>query len=372
MTTSGAFLEAHSYSGGLRHTAYLAGALRPDWAPPADSVGWRDDFDLDVDDLVVEYHQRAGPAGPVGWLAVYHRSVDARFGDRRNHAGMGAWLHDQRLADPIAVLVALEQLSRALAKNPDPEALAGDVAAFSADPYLPRYLIAADRLPHDWAGVPASASKLVDTTFLIAAASRFDAVVGRVAEEVARCSLDWTGRRITPRTVILITPKAAPPSDRSFVSLGPAGTLLADILERLPVAYDDERRALRTEQASLSQAQAAWEAERHAQNESWEREKSEWQMLDRQPSSLEGIASRLNEVSRQLRSLETALRTPTLQSRPMPATTSQLDTPRVLPRRYREAVQVKDDPLGEWPWAILLVPIVVMIVLGIAIWKFAW
>lgn len=105
-----AFLEAHYYSGGLRHHhASLTGA-RPDWAPSCEDVGFRDEFPLSDGDVVIEFQRRNFKGNLLTWVAMYASSVDEKLGDRANHSGVGLWLCGLCVTDARSVVHGLQQL----------------------------------------------------------------------------------------------------------------------------------------------------------------------------------------------------------------------------------------------------------------------
>lgn len=312
MVIDSAFLEAHSYSGGLRYTP-LGVDTRPDWAPPPETVGWRDDFELDVDDTVVEFHQRSFNNEVITWLAVYRRSIDAKLGDRQNHAGIGVWLRGMRIADGKLLLLALQELASLLSKNPDPQMLSDSAIKFGR--FLKSYIVPGDALPKTWSGAPAASTTLVDTNYRLVSAPLFKPVAGIVGEEVTRLSIGWMGLPKFPRTVFLITARKAAPSERKFEGLKESGQLLADILEQLPAAFEGERRLLRQTEAEIRSSMVEWETERDRQQSQLDVERDRLYSFDGQPASLEGIAARLNLIFKQVSDLRAVSR-PVVESRP--------------------------------------------------------
>ena len=308
MALANILIESHSYSGGLRYTAFDDGP-RPAWVPPADSVGWRDDFVIDGDDAVIEYNQRSHDGAAVGWIAVYRRSTDAQLGDRSNHAGFGVWLRGQRIADARSLLLALHQYTTALARNPDPLALADDIAKFASDRFLGAYLLAADSLPRDWSGAPASASSLalVDTQYDIVHAPSFAEAVDRAADRITWLSLGWK-TLAAPRTIILATARPPVSLEREMKELDPPGGVLAEVIQRLPDAFAEERRIIGESTADLASKMAAWEERKAADLQQIASERREARTLDGLPPTLEGIAVRLNDLSRQLADVHTTVK----------------------------------------------------------------
>jgi hypothetical protein len=176
MTTKSYFLEAHFYSGGLRHHAYHDGDARPDWAPAADIVGFADEFPLDGGSSAIEVRRISAGTHEITWLGVYFRSVDATLGDRQNHAGVGVWLLDLIPTDVRSLLYGLSQLAMHLAQNIDAEALEKRALDFQSDAFLQHYV--ADRTAFP-GGMPAADGQIVDTQLYYV----------RCAEGVGKCPL---------------------------------------------------------------------------------------------------------------------------------------------------------------------------------------
>lgn len=357
MSLEGILVEAHSYSGGLRQTPFVDGG-RPSWAPPPDSVGWRDDFEFSDQDTVVEFHQRQFEGSNVSWLACYYRSTDTRLGDRRNHAGVGIWLKDKRIGDARALLSALSQLSIALAQNPDPSLLISDVSKFASSRFLGSYVLPAGAFPDDWSGAPSSSEALVDTAYKITRGQDLNSATERVGEEITKLSLSWLRQSLTPRTVILITPNAAKPSERDFVELEPAGSFLADLLEKWPDAFAKQRDELRSSELDFAKSLAAWKEEKRIQQEIWDKEKREQEMLDGKPATLEGIAARLNQVSKQIEGVSNSL------SRSSQSTYKSIYEPiRSEPRRPTQPYRAEsNENSGRIFWIVVSVAITAILV----------
>lgn len=360
-------MEAHSYSGGLRHTPFTDGVTRPNWVPSADEVGWRDDFEIHCEDAVVEFHQRNSNGETISWLAIYRRSTDAQFGDRSNHAGVGVWFRGMRILDSRSLLLALDQFVLALAKNPDPEALRSDVESFTSDRFLASYLLRADALPRDWVGAPASAATLVDSEYFFVTAPRLEIAVDTVAAAVTRLSLGWASESRAPRTVILVTSKPVPPTERKFKELDPPGAFIADLLEHLPKAFDEERRSLRDLENSLSHRKTEWERERQIQQERWDSERQQMQTLEGQPATLEGIAIRLNGISRQLTDIRGLIRD--VKDVPKISDRQPYSATRYVPRRAKVVKGPSESEYtGSGFWLVCVISFSIFLMVGVIIY----
>jgi hypothetical protein len=148
-------VEGHYYAGGLRHRLFSPDS-RPIWAPPADSVGFRDEFELAPDDCVVEMRRVQFYHSVVLWIGFFHTSVDASFGDRRNHAGIGVWIRNGAVVFPGKLAWALAQLGRQLARTQDPDGVASHIQRFTEAGFLPSYLRSSTEFPTTLSGIPAS------------------------------------------------------------------------------------------------------------------------------------------------------------------------------------------------------------------------
>lgn len=157
------FLEAHFYAGGLRHRAFVNSGDRPTWAPAEDSVGFTDALNLDRNTAAVELRRLEHADHRLTWLAVYHASVDARLGDRSNHAGVGVWLKDFTITDPRNLIHGLDLLSERLAESVDPEALESNAVAFLRD-FVPKYVEPLQAYDH-FGGLPFARGKLSRTRY---------------------------------------------------------------------------------------------------------------------------------------------------------------------------------------------------------------
>jgi hypothetical protein len=175
------FLEAHYYSSGLRYHPAGLNAQRPGWAPPADAVGFRDEFTLAPGDLVIEFQRRIYKDRRVTWVGVYVRSVDEKLGERENHAGFGLWLLEASIVDARGVVNALSQFAEKSSYPFDADAFSKQARKFLTG-YLPDYIQPAmDFLPA-FPGVAFATSDLLRTSFY--------QVVGAVVPESMHLAAD--------------------------------------------------------------------------------------------------------------------------------------------------------------------------------------
>jgi hypothetical protein len=156
------FLEAHYYSGGLRHRAYSPSKERPDWAPAADSVGFNDEFPLERGVAAIEVRRTDHEGQRLTWLAVYYPSVDDKLGARSNHAGVGVWLKELTIIDARNLIHGLDLLSSKLAGTVDADALETSAQDFLSNKFLGAYVAPLDDYP-GFAGLKFGRTKLAET-----------------------------------------------------------------------------------------------------------------------------------------------------------------------------------------------------------------
>jgi hypothetical protein len=159
-----AFLEYHFYKGGLRIDAFSVSGMRPAWAPPAEWVGFRDEFTLDSEDRVLEIVKFEGNCGPVAWIGIYEAAPDQVYGDRRNHAGIGVWLLGRYPHEPSLLVDALRALLD-LARKDDGQRLPMQAKAFLTS-YLKNYVADYVMLPRPLGGLEHAKNQIVSTLVL--------------------------------------------------------------------------------------------------------------------------------------------------------------------------------------------------------------
>jgi len=346
------FLEAHSYAGGLKFTHFSRSGGRPEWAPPADSVGWHDEFSFGQNDTIVEISKRSYRGNDVCWLAVYRRSIDSKFGDRGNHAGIGVWLLNYRVADAKELVSALHAFALTLEKQPSPDILSDPVSDFSTPRFIESYLIEGAKLPSDWVGSPGAVEALATTKYFEVVEAEFERAAHRIAGHVVRWSLGWDRANLPPRSLIRIG--TAPCEDRTaqFHSIEASDTVLADIILRVPLACAASFEAERTMQHRLEQRESELTKQLSDQQFQWEEEKRRLESIDGQPVTLEAIARLLGRLSRDVAELK-AVRAPA----PAPVYPPMRDRP-VRPNRSTSPQpntrQEQDNFFGSevFVWAI--------------------
>ncbi|CAN1516528.1 hypothetical protein MCEREM21A_00959 [Sphingomonadaceae bacterium] len=156
-----AFLEYHFYKGGLRIEAFSVSDLRPSWAPPAEWVGFRDEFTLDPEDRVLEIVKFEGNCGPIAWIGIYEAAPDQVYGDRKNHAGIGVWLLGRYPHEPSLLVDALRSLLD-LARKDDGTRLPLQGKTFLSN-YLKDYVADYIMLPRPLGGLEHATNQIVST-----------------------------------------------------------------------------------------------------------------------------------------------------------------------------------------------------------------
>lgn len=116
---------------------------RPEWAPPSEWVGMRNDETIQAEEYAVEFQRVAYKGQDFSWLAVYRASLDLKFGDRGNHAGIGLWMPGQWIKHGESMLNGLRQLADLISDDivagNEPENVASHIADFIGQ-FAPMYL----------------------------------------------------------------------------------------------------------------------------------------------------------------------------------------------------------------------------------------
>src|SRR4051812_42860579 len=146
-------LEAHYFHAGLHTKPLGSDFARPEWAPPSDYAGFRNELPLERGDAAVEFARYAYRGHRVTWLGVFHRSVDQVFGDRQNYAGAGVWILEADVVHAGNLLASLDQFAQEVAAGKI-ETICRDADNFLVAPYLPAYLRPSANLPGPLAGWP--------------------------------------------------------------------------------------------------------------------------------------------------------------------------------------------------------------------------
>lgn len=152
-----AFLECRYYDEGLKCRSFQQETARPDWAPPADWIGFQNEFPLCPSDAAVEFARFKTRAGSVTWLALYHHAADLEYGDRQNYAGIGVWFANAIIHSPAPLIDTLDGF-RELVANGKIEELRPLISEFLQSGFLAKISDKADVLPAPLSGFSAAAS----------------------------------------------------------------------------------------------------------------------------------------------------------------------------------------------------------------------
>lgn len=253
------FLEAHSYSDGLRIKALGRAAERPAWAPSPEHVGFRNEVTLRPADYVVEFARFLHRGERVTWIGLFKRAVDEILGDRQNHAGVGLWLLDHDVLYAEQLLAMLQRFVDAIGSGEKPD----EAADGFIQGHLPRYLQRSPNLPGPLAGWPFSQSRISDSATFVAAAPGADEAWLLAADQLLRATLLPPPRPGTARALILVRQTAAEdPKAEAGTIISPLA--MPEIVKALPHAFES---AQKQSLAATAEAQAAIELGRHREAE---------------------------------------------------------------------------------------------------------
>ncbi len=229
------FLEAHFYSGGLRHTALTEKNVRPEWAPSADRVGFRDEFPLGGKEAIIEFSRMNHNGGMLTWIAVHYKSVDQSFGDRQNHASVGIWLNDLLALDSLGLINGLKKMAKDLAGEGNPARILPSATKF-AKSFAPSYCSSLSGFPEEFRGVPFSSSSLLETKISIIKKPVEDKEAWvQAADKIGLLTFCKPSKTAVPRHLICLSvDQAGETVGSDLVRDGLARENLIDILTRLP------------------------------------------------------------------------------------------------------------------------------------------
>lgn len=255
------FLEAHYYSGGLRHRAFSVSGDRPPWAPAPDSVGFNDEFPLDRGTAAVELRRLEHEERFLTWLGVYHRSIDTKLGDRGNHAGFGLWLNGLTIVDTRNAMHGLDVLSKKLAESVDPDALEKSARDFMSDKFVPSYVAPLSDFS-GFGGLAFAKGKLARTDYWFLPARSQLGDCPALASHVTESLFTGANAEGASRELICVTPlKTAPGDRRDFRSISEDEDALPKLLRAIPTVTstlaermrcaEEETSRLRSEREKL-------------------------------------------------------------------------------------------------------------------------
>lgn len=243
-------VEAHYYSGGLRERLLGTQGGRPDWIPPAKYVGFKNELALANGDHVVEFARFLVDSRKVTWVGTFKRAVDAVYGDRQNHSGVGVWLLGHDVVHAQALLTSLRVFADT---DPQDPSLDADAERFLGE-YLSGYLQPSPDHPAALSGWPFAASRFTETAIYMASDEDDAAAWGMAADQVLRATLLPPPSPAHSRALILVRPGKAEP-EQGWSPLE-RGTLVGELARALPRAFESAQDEVR---AAMAQVQAAIE-----------------------------------------------------------------------------------------------------------------
>jgi hypothetical protein len=230
------FLEAHYYSGGLRHRAYALADHRPEWAPPSDTVGFNDEFPLERGSAAVELRRIEHDGRRLTWLAVYYPSVDDKLGARSNHAGFGVWLNELTIIDSRNLMHGLDLLSGKLAQSVDPDSLETSARDFLSTKFVGAYVAPLNDYP-GFGGLTFGRGKLPDTKLSYLNTADAPGDCSALADHVAGVLFGTKESSSSSREVICVSALDQPARDRTvFEKIGQDEDQLGEFIRVLPSA----------------------------------------------------------------------------------------------------------------------------------------
>lgn len=355
MDSSLYFLEAHYYSGGLRHYAYHLGPARPPWAPRSDTVGFFDEFPLEGEDAAVEIKRVELDGNRLTWIAVYYRSVDQKLGDRRNHAGVGVWLKDLVPTSVQELLYGLDQLARFIAREINPEALDEHARVFLSDQFLPTYVKPLSAFG-DLEGLPFSTSTLTDTNLYHLHCRAGVSDCRALADHILGQLLLGAKEIPASRSLFLVTDRdpATDGLERLHALSEGSDTAarfanaLPELLSGLIADNDAVGKALAETRAQLEQARIGLE-EMTARNAELQRFKAD---------PIHSVLTRVNEIGNEVRAMSAKLdsgRAPSISAFP----------PRPASRPVRRPYAADELSSGKSDWVTTLALVLLLVALPI-------
>ena len=363
------FVETHSYASGLQYTSFTPDGRRPDWAPPADSVGWRDEFTLEPTDTVFEISQRTqGDHNPT-WFAVYRRSVDGRLGDRGNHAGIGAWVLDAGVANAEALMLSLNEFALRLAADPNPDSLRDQILRFQSEGFLSSYFVARKDLPVSWAGIPGANAALAPTTMRKIISDSPERCASSWSQLITRLTIGRNLKTESSRWLIAITPDDLAQDKANIAVLHDEENLLVTIIDALPEAYSEASSELAEARTLLETERSDRQRQVATLNQEFEMERRRFEELEGAPPTLATIAKHLNKLTRaQEKSLSLLNELQTVRRMPS-AIPSQVQPPVPQVALTRSSTSSDDD----WTPFILgaIVVLVGLAVVALGVWFFS-
>lgn len=248
------FLECHYYDDGLRHRSFQLGSARPAWAPTAEWVGFRNEFELDKDDFAIELVKFRTGGQDVLWFALYVFAEDAEFGDRKNYAGLGVWLPSSIITAPSPLVESLQALHKELGK--DISATSSTVfKQFLSDGFLQKVSVQYSTLPSALSGLKGAKAPLMQTELkaIYGEHANFDALFS----ELILAAQYFPSKSDASRLLIRLTSREARPakSTDSGIELVTSAKFSRPIASRIPTVFAELNEDLEETQKQLIESQ---------------------------------------------------------------------------------------------------------------------
>jgi hypothetical protein len=239
-----AFLEAHYYSSGLRYRHISDQGDRPDWAPPPDEVGFRNDIPLTSGDIVIEFQRRVYNQKRITWLGVYEWAVDKRLGDRENHSGVGVWLREGVIVSPYSTINYLTKILFAYRDNLDHPSLDKEATALLKDVII-QSIRRLDDFSPGFAGSPFSEYPILNSGFYHIHDDFCPPSIQLAADQISLISF-LPKYELPARTLIVISPEQKIPrsGDSNIINLGIVKKGISELIDHIPDGISIERQAV--------------------------------------------------------------------------------------------------------------------------------
>lgn len=233
--TTKPFVEYHYYSGGLRTNLISLDNVRPDWAPPSDWVGFRDEVTLEGDDVAIEIVKFSVNRATVSWIGVYRRAPDEVYGDRQNHAGLGIWLYNAYPSAP-AILVQALRTVLGLLNGSDKREFEASVRALLKG-YVGGYVSKYAPLPSPLGGVRSASSQSYSTSLISFDITHND-LDSLIDEAFFRAFFFARDDQISSNRLIITLSSQSRHSSAELIHHIPLSRVLFDFCSSLPDAFE--------------------------------------------------------------------------------------------------------------------------------------
>jgi hypothetical protein len=248
------FVEHHYYNGGLRVDAVSLSTNRPGWAPDADWVGFRDEIALDAQDRVLEVVKFGTGQNVVVWIGIFESALDQKYGDRKNHAGVGVWLWNGYPKEPSLLIDALGGLLT-IAKRNEQDKFKKKAHEFLSS-YLEGYIGAYEAIPSPFGGLQCATSP-VQSSIVEHLNTKDPTFEEKLNDYVHRLFfLIPDDQAKNSRALLLLTPKDV--RQPKAVQHHP-GRLIPQLLSTIPSVFQSQTSTIEQLQLNLGEAHKAIE-----------------------------------------------------------------------------------------------------------------